>query len=426
MENEELFVIRGEHMLSGDIPVRGAKNDALSLMAASLLFKEPVTLSNIPDILDIERMTAMLSGIGIRIGRNRDTRMITIHAPAITSCELPKKESQKLRASAMLIGPLLARFGEIRLPHPGGCVIGKRPIDYFIKGFEALGAHISQEDGGYRFVLPENTGGEILLPFPSVTATETFICAAVLAKGKTVIKNAAQEPEIANLIQFLQEGGADISGKGSGTIIVDGTQNTLLSRSQKEPFRVIPDRIEAGSFAVLGALLGRTLRITDCNPGHLEQCIFMLKQAGVFVTAGTDWIEIKKADELHAVDIKTAPYPGFPTDLQAPFGILLTQAKGKALIFETVFEARLGYLEDIKQMGADVTICDPQRAIIVGPSVLRGKNLKSPDLRAGLAFIIAGLVAKGETRVHNIYQIDRGYEKIEERLRAVGADIKRV
>lgn len=425
-KDSDKFIIEGGNLLSGDIPVYGAKNDVVSLMAASVIFSTPVTFSNIPLINDAEKMKQLLEGIGASVNIDEKERLLHIDPQNISKTELEKSLAEKIRASIILIGPVLARLGAITLPFPGGCVIGKRPIDFFIQGFKTLGADVAEHNDIFTFRVKTWKGGDIFLPYPSVTATETLLIGAVLAGGKTIIRNAACEPEIENLAYFLTLGGAAITGVGTHTITIEGNGGKLLEYNEPKPFPILPDRIETGSFAILAALLGNPIRITHCIPVHIHALLERLATAGVSIEKGDTWIEIQKPKKLFSVDIKTGPYPAFATDLQAPFTILLTQAEGSAVVFETVFEERLHYTEEIKQMGANITVCDPHRAIIVGSTPLEGRNVKSPDLRAGLAFILAGLVAKGESIIHTVYHIDRGYERIEGRLQNIGAQIKRV
>jgi UDP-N-acetylglucosamine 1-carboxyvinyltransferase len=284
---------------------------------------------------------------------------------------------------------------------------------------------VPRERGGFFDLkaLKGLVGADLTLRVPSVTGTETLMMSAVLARNKTVIRNAAMEPEIPALAEFLNASGAWIQGAGTPEIAIEGTAGRLLRMSQ--PFRVIPDRIEAGSFLILGALAGDSLRVTNCNPGHLHALLCALEDAGAKPVVDEDWVEVRKPKVLQAAQIKTREYPGFPTDLQAPFAVLLTQAVGRSALFETIFENRFGYVDDLKRMGADIFVADPQRILINGPTPLRAREIESPDLRAGLAFVFAGLLAEGETVVRNAYQIDRGYEKIEERLRKAGANIER-
>ena len=326
----------------------------------------------------------------------------------------------------MLTGPVLGRFGKVSFPHPGGCVIGERPIDIFLEGFKKMGASVRVRGDSY---IVETKGGlkaaNIFLKNQSVTATETFMMAAVLARGETVIKNAALEPEVEDLANFLISGGAKISGIGTTTIKIKGGK-VLSARGKIHT--VLPDRIEAGSFLILGALAARSLEIKKCNPLHIESLIEMLRACGVAMSIGKTSIKVygAKTKQIKAVNIKTHEYPGFPTDIQAPMTVLLTQAFGESLVFETIFEGRLNYTESLSGMGANIKIMDPHRIIINGPTKLHCKVLESPDLRAGLAFVIAAIVAKGSSVIHNVYNIDRGYERVEECLRDIGVDIMRV
>ncbi|MBI1957183.1 MAG: UDP-N-acetylglucosamine 1-carboxyvinyltransferase [Candidatus Niyogibacteria bacterium] len=426
------FVIQGGKTLKGKITVSGAKNHALKLLAASILFDSPVAFENIPEIEDVFRMSELLEKMGAKINvrhsvSNRETsgHALIVDPRGIKKSELDREITKRFRASIVAIGPLLGRFGKAALAHPGGCVIGERPIDIFIEGLAALGAAFKEKDETYFFEAKKLAGADFTFRVPSVTATETLMLAAVKADGKTILRNAAMEPEIPALADFLNRAGASIHGAGTATIEIDGLgpDGKLIATNAE---RVIPDRIEAGSLAILGALTASDLTIEKCAPEHLGSLLEHLKAAGVFVKAGPDWMRIKRAKKIGAVNVKTREYPGFPTDLQAPFCILLTQAEGRSEIFETIFDNRLEYLKDIARMGADVTFCDPHRAIIAGPTPLRGRVMESPDLRAGLAFVIAALVAEGESEIHNVYQIDRGYENVEDKLARLGASIRRV
>ncbi len=421
----EKFVVEGGRQLSGELPVMGSKNAATKLMAASLLFDHPVSFANIPQIADVRKTSELLEKLGAEIHYD-ENGILKINGTSANSSALDPEIAKNMRASVVFLGPLLARYGTAQIPHPGGCVIGKRPIDFFIDGFGKLGAVLKESDEFYKFSADALRGSEIFLPFPSVTATETLMMAATSARGETIIKNAAGEPEIRSLAEFLAFGGADIQGAGTNTIIIRGNDARPLHAGSLEPFRVIPDRIEAGSFAILAALLGNDLKITDCRPEHLESLIIQLESAGVEVRRGDTWLKISRPKKIRAASITTAVYPGFATDLQSPFAVLLTQAEGESKVFETVFEGRLHYLEELRRMGANVIPCDPHRAIIIGPNKLRGRMMESPDLRAGLAFVIAALIAEGQSEIHNVFHIDRGYAQIEKRLQAVGAKIERV
>lgn len=417
----------GERMLNGSITVGGAKNAALKLMAASMVFRDAVILKNIPDIEDVRRMAGLLVHMGAKVAYTRGTMEIT---PPLNGNipELATDIAKRMRASVVLTGPLLARYGKVSFPHPGGCVIGARPIDLFTKGFEKMGAKISSDSNGYTITAAKGkklNGAELFFSTQSVTATETFMLAAVLATGTTVIKNAALEPEVVELARFLAARGANIRGIGTPTLMIKG--GALLSARGKA-HTVMPDRIEAGSFLILGALAARELEIKKCDPAHLESLIDLLRAAGVKMEIGKTTIKVSGGgvnEQFRAVNIKTHEYPGFPTDLQAPMTVFLTQVSGESMVFETIFEGRLNYVESLERMGAQITTMDTHRVMIKGPSTLRGKVLESPDLRAGLAFVIAAIIAEGDSVIHNVYNIDRGYERLEERLRGIGVDIRR-
>ena len=427
---QDTFVIEGlagKRTLKGAIAVSGAKNAALKLMAASLVFRDRVVLKNVPDIEDVRRMADLLAHLGAKISFSRGT--MEIMPPQNGNLpEIAPDIAKRMRASVVLTGPILARYGKVSFPHPGGCVIGARPIDIFIKGFDAMGARSVSDAKGYRIVTrgAHLVGAEIFFRKQSVTATETFMIAAVLAKGTTVLKNAAMEPEIEDLAKFLIAGGARVSGVGTPTVTIHG--GGFLSMRGKT-HTTTPDRIEAGSFLILAALAGQDVEVTRLNPAHLESLTAALTEAGVPLSVGKTSIRVHpkgKVPKLISQSIQTHEYPGFPTDLQAPMTILLTQAHGEAMVFETIFEGRLNYTESLKGMGADITMMDPHRILVKGPEPLKGRNLESPDLRAGLAFVIAATIAKGRSVIHNVYNIDRGYENIEGRLRKIGVKIERI
>lgn len=430
------FVIKGfggERKLSGKVSITGAKNAALKAIASTVLFRDTVTLTNIPEINDTFRMFDLLKDMGADVvevyGRAankliRKHGVYTVSIPRGFATELSPGIAKRMRSSIVLTGPVLARYGKVSFPHPGGCVIGARPLDLFVDGFEKMGAKVSVKEDSYVVEAKDGLkGAEFFLKNQSVTVTETFMMAGVLAKGSTIIKNAAMEPEIADLAQFLNKCGAKIVGAGTPTITIKGGK--LLTGARK-PYKTMPDRIEAGSFLVLGALASRELHITNCNPAHLESPIELLRSAGVSIETKKTEIIVRAPSKIRAVDVKTHEYPGFPTDLQAPMTVLLTQAEGESKVFETIFEGRLNYTESLSAMGASITMMDPHRVIVHGKSELRGRKLMSPDLRAGLAFVIAAVVAKGESVIHNVdTTIDRGYEDIENRLRAIGVEIER-
>jgi UDP-N-acetylglucosamine 1-carboxyvinyltransferase len=354
---------------------------------------------------------------------------VTIDTRKLASTTLTLEIAKRLRASVVLTGPILARYGRVRFPHPGGCVIGERPIDLFLEGYAKMGASVKHVGKFYDIRAPKGglRGAEIFFRLQSVTGTETFMMAAVLAHGTTVIKNAAMEPEIVWLAQLLNASGAKIKGAGTPTITILG--GSLLAQKKGSVGIVIPDRIEAGSFLVLGALAAKKLTIKNIIPEHLKSLTTLLIAPGVSIKETNDSLIVsapKQPREFSAASVRTHEYPGFPTDLQAPLAVYLTQTTGESLIFETIFEGRLNYTESLNRMGANFSMMDPHRVLVRGKTPLRGKHMESPDLRAGLAFVIAAAIAEGSSHIHNVYNIDRGYERIEERLARIGVDITRV
>ncbi len=422
------FLIRGlasKRLLKGKVPIRGSKNAILPVMASSILFKKAITATNVPRIEDVLRMSELLNLLGASPLYAPEKRTLIIHGEKIKNPTLDTEIAKRLRASIILSGPLLARFKKVSFPYPGGCVIGKRPIDLFIEGFKKMGARVIEKDERFFLTAPKGlSGAKIFFKVQSVTATETFLMAAVLAKGKTVLKNVALEPEVTSLAKFLSANGAIISGIGGTTLEITG--GGLLT--PLVDYKTIPDRLEAGSFLILGALTSNNLEVTDCNPEHLESLIETLSELGVKLNVGKNNIRvlgIEKKKNLGQIQVKTHEYPGFPTDLQAPLVVLLTQLEAESVVFETIFEGRLSYTEDLKSMGANITIWDSQRVLVKGKTALKDRELHGPDIRAGLAFIIAAIIAKGDSIVNNVYYIDRGYEQIEDRLKAIGVDITR-
>ncbi len=429
--NKDRFLVKGlggKRTLNGTIAVRGAKNAALPLMASSIIFSTPVTFINVPDIEDIYRMSELIKELGVLISIPK-THSIVLDPRKISSSAIHNHIAKRLRASIILTGPLLARFGKVSFPYPGGCVIGSRPIDVFIEGFKKMGATVKIKNDVYNVQAKGGKlkGADIFFTSPSPTATETFIMAAILARGKSILRNVAMEPEIKNLTDFLISAGAKIKGAGTSVIEIEGGS---LLRAPKKNFTVMPDRLEAGSFLILGALSAKRLEITNCDPSNLDIVIEVLRRCGANIKTTSHSIvvsndaktKLKRFDSI----LKTHEYPGFPTDLQAPLVIFLTQAKGESIIFETIYEGRLGYTEHIVRMGADILTLDTHRVLVKGPTFLKAARLDSPDIRAGLAYVIAAIVAKGESVINNVYYIDRGYERIEERLQKIGVNIKRI
>lgn len=429
MDTKDSFVIKGlagKKTLRGEIEIKGAKNAILKVLAAAILFKDEITVTNVPAIEDVHRAFEVLTELGAIVTKIKvDT--FKIDTSGINRTDISVDIAKKMRSSIVFTGPLLARFGQVSFPYPGGCVIGRRPIDIFLTGFAKMGATTSLIGEIYQL---KTTGQklkatEMFFRVQSVTATETMLMAAVLAKGQTVLKNCALEPEIVSLANYLNVCGAKIKGIGTPTLTILG--GPLLSGKNKI-YHTIPDRIEAGSFVILGALCGQDIKINHCRPEQIESLIQTLQEAGVNIQVGKNWVRVTNIGnkKILPFDIKTHEYPGFATDLQAPMAVLLTQSVGESFIFETIWENRLNYLETLSFMGAKIKILDSHRAIIYGPTSLRGREMESPDLRAGLAYLLAAIVAEGQSIVHNAYYIDRGYEAIEGRLAKLGVNIKRV
>lgn len=414
------FIIEGQNTLSGEITVSGAKNCALKLLAASLLTTEPVTIKNVPAIADVQVMVEILKDLGAEVNQD-NLHQYTICCRNVKKTQIERPFASKLRTSIMFVAPLLSRFHEANFPHPGGCLIGQRPIDMYLDGFNKMGCQVSEDNQFYHIKCRQLIGSHYVFPWISHTVTESMIMAATLAKGQTTLINAACEPEVGALIQFLNQLGAKIKGTGSHTIIINGVKK--LSGGE---ITVIPDRIEAGTFAILGGLTASDLLIKDCEPKHLDTLLAHFDKVNVPYQIGQNYLKVQKAKELKATQLRTHEYPGFVTDLQAPFTVLLTQAKGISLVHEIIYEGRLFYTDKLVKMGAKIIMCDPHRVIVEGPTPLHGTTLESPDIRAGIALIIAALIAEDKSEISNIYQVDRGYENISERLTALGAKIKRI
>lgn len=431
MHNKQSFVIQGlgeDGQLQGKISVNGAKNAALKAIAASLLFEETVLLQNVPDTDDVQTIIKIMQKLGAKVQRTAPNEL-SIDPSAITGTDIDADLAKTMRASVVLTGPLFSRFGKLTFPAPGGCVIGARPIDLFIEAYGKMGAKVTEESNLFS-IQGQPKGTEIFFDKISVGATETMMMAAVLGRGTFVLKNCAQEPEIVNVAEWLNACGADIQGVGTSTIVVKGREGKLLKA--KKPYRAIPDRIEAGSFVILGALLAKDLTVENCEPSHLESLISLLRGAGVAIETTSNAIKVcnQGRNQLKAFNVITHEYPGFPTDLQAPLAVFLSQAKGESIVFETIFEGRFKYIEELIKMGADITVMNSREILIKGPTVFKvlpeKEELNAHDIRAGFAVVLAALCASGTFVINNAHLIDRGYEKLEERLSSLGATIKRV
>ncbi|MBQ1690234.1 MAG: UDP-N-acetylglucosamine 1-carboxyvinyltransferase [Firmicutes bacterium] len=420
------YIVRQSGPLRGEVTISGAKNAVLPLMAATLLNDQECVIRSVPHLRDVQVMKEILESLGSEI-EETETGEFHIHTHDVKSAEAPYGLVNKMRASFLVMGPLLGRKGVARIPLPGGCAIGARPIDLHLKGFKALGAEVTiHEEGHYAYVEavagPQGLiGDRIYLDFPSVGATENIIMAAVLAEGTTYIENAAEEPEITDLANFLNKMGAKIRGAGTDTIRIEGVK-TLKHVTHT----VIPDRIETGTFMIAAAITRGAVHIMNAVPDHVKPVIAKLRECGVRIEAGDDDIIVRgDLGPLNSTDIKTLPYPGFPTDMQSPFMAFLTICNGKSTVIETVFENRFMHVSQLNKMGASIETAG-NRASIKGNAMLRGSQVMATDLRAGAAMVLAGLVAEGETEISEIYHIERGYENFIEKFAALGADITRV
>jgi UDP-N-acetylglucosamine 1-carboxyvinyltransferase len=416
------FVIRGGEPLLGTVRVSGAKNAALPCMAAALLTDQSVVLENIPQVRDIETTRKLLAAMGaeVELGYGRAHHRTTIHCEKLAVPEASYELVKTMRASTLVLGPLVARCGRARVSLPGGCAIGQRPIDLHLKGLERLGATITQDHGYIEATANRLRGAEIVFNKITVTGTEDLLMAATLAEGETILQNAAREPEVADLAALLNKMGAKIEGAGTATIRVKG-----VSKLKGAKHRIIPDRIEAGTFLIAGALTGGDLKVAGCDPAHLVAVLSKLKESGVKTKATADCVRVMGDNPLTASDISTEEYPGFPTDMQAQFMALATQAEGASIITENIFENRFMHALELMRMGANIKI-EGNRAVVRGKSPLSAAAVLASDLRASASLVLAALVADGETIIDRVYHIDRGYEKIEEKLKGVGAQIRRI
>jgi len=416
------LVIRGGEPLLGTVRVSGAKNAALPCMAAALLTDEPVILENIPQVRDIQTTRNLLAAMGaeVELGYGRAQHRTTLHCKNLSSPEASYELVKTMRASTLVLGPLVARCGRARVSLPGGCAIGSRPIDMHIKGLEQLGAKITQDHGYVEATADRLKGAEIVFDKITVTGTEDLLMAATLAEGETILQNCAREPEVADLAALLNKMGAKIEGAGTATIRVKG-----VSKLKGAKHRIIPDRIEAGTFLIAGAMTGGDLNIAGCDPAHLGAILGKLKEVGVKTKSTADSVRVMGDNPFAASDMTTEEFPGFPTDMQAQFMALATQAEGASIITENIFENRFMHAQELVRMGANIKI-EGHRAVVRGKTPLSAAAVLASDLRASASLVLAALVADGETIIDRVYHIDRGYEHIEEKLRAVGAQIKRI
>jgi UDP-N-acetylglucosamine 1-carboxyvinyltransferase len=416
------FVVRGGNPLLGTIRVSGAKNAALPAMAAALLTEEPVILENIPQVQDIETTRKLLAAMGaeVELGYGRAHHRTTICCRDLIAPEASYELVKTMRASTLVLGPLVARTGRARVSQPGGCAIGARPIDLHIKGLEKLGATIEHEHGYVLAHAERLRGGEIFFDKITVTGTEDLLMAACLAEGETILHNCAREPEVADLAALLNKMGAKIEGGGTATIRVQGVEKLHGARH-----RIIPDRIEAGTFVIAAALTGGDLNVAGCEPRHFQALLQKLEEVGVKIVPAVDAVRVIGNGELKASDIVTEEYPGFPTDMQAQYMALATQANGTSVITENIFENRFMHTQELVRMGADIKV-EGRRATVRGKTPLSAAAVQASDLRASASLVLAALVADGETIIDRVYHIDRGYERIEEKLRGVGAQMRRI
>ena len=422
----DCIIIRGGNRLSGRLPISGAKNAALTLLPCSLLSAEPLTLTNLPRLADVDSFGHLLNELGVSTTVRRGAgdvigREMRMSAKVIASTVAPYDIVRKMRASILVLGPLLARAGEATVSLPGGCAIGNRPIDLHLKALEALGAEIELAAGYVKATAPSGglTGGRISFPVVSVGATENALMAAVLANGETVMENAAREPEIVDLCRCLVAMGAEIDGIGSDRLTIQG--KTSLHGAE---YAVMPDRIEAGSYACAAAITGGDLLLAGARVEDMEAILAGLRSAGVSVQEEGDGIRVRADGKLQALTVSTAPFPAFPTDMQAQFMAMLALAEGTSVLTETIFENRYMHVPELARMGGDIQV-HGRTAVVKGVDKLIGAEVMATDLRASMSLILAGLAAEGETRVHRVYHLDRGYERLEEKLSAVGADIER-
>lgn len=417
----EKLIVKGGNRLVGAVKTSGAKNAVLPIIAASILGTTPSHLDEVPMLEDVHTISEVLKCLGLAVKCSPEKNVLDIDSTSITSYEAPYELVRTMRASFLVMGPLLARIGKARISMPGGCAIGARPIDIHLKGFEALGVKIEQGHGYIEASAPEGLKGtSIYFDFPSVGATENIMMAASLAEGTTILENAAEEPEIVDLANYLNKMGAKIRGAGTDTIRIEG-----VDKLHGADYTIIPDRIEAGTYMIAAAMTGGDVVVENVLPEHQKPLIAKLREAGAVVEEDIDKVRVIGKNPLKAVSIKTLPYPGFPTDMQAQMMAMMVIAEGRSKVTETVFENRFMHVVELNRMGAQIST-EGRSAVIDGPCKLTGCDVRATDLRAGAAMILAGLVAEGTTRIGDLHHIDRGYENIVAKLKNLGADIERV
>ena len=412
------LVIQGGVPLSGEVRISGAKNAALPVLCAAILTADTLHVQNVPHLRDVATALSLLAQMGIEVSLD-ERGVVSLTAARLNNRVAPYELVKTMRASILVLGPLVARFGEARVSLPGGCAIGLRPVDQHIKGLQALGAHIDIEQGYIHATAPRLRGARLVMDLVTVTGTENLLMAAALAEGTTVIENAAREPEVVDLANCLVAMGANIRGQGTDVITVEG-----VSSLHGAVYRVMPDRIETGTFLVAAAATGGEIRLRDTRPGILDAVLGKLAEAGAAIDSGTDWMRLRTNGHSHAVNIRTAPYPAFPTDMQAQFMALNAVARGTSIMTETVFENRFMHVQELRRLGADIEV-EGNTAVVRGVPGLGGARVMATDLRASACLVLAGLVASGETVVDRVYHLDRGYERIEEKLSQLGARIRR-
>lgn len=418
-----MLEIRGQSTLAGEVKISGAKNSALVLMAGALLCPDECRLRNVPELLDVARMGQILSELGVSLRQQGD--VVDINARNLSESQAPYELVSQLRASFFAIGPILARLGVAHVPLPGGCAIGARPVDLHVRGLQAMGAHVDIDGGVVNAYIPGSKkrlqGAKFYMDYPSVGATETLMMAATLAEGETILENAAQEPEVEDLANFCISMGARIKGAGTNTITIEGVP--FLHSSD---YSIVADRIEAGTFLVAGAITKSEIELVGIVPEHLTAAVAKLQEMGVkVVSTGSDRLRVLPTEHLKAADIQTLPYPGFPTDMQAQFMALMTVSEGSSAITETVFENRLRHVAELIRLGADIRV-KGNTAIVRGVPALSGAPVLATDLRASAALVVAGLAAQGKTTIFGLHHLDRGYEKLEQKMQKLGARLQRV